>query len=70
MQTQSFRIAVRFTLALVLFAQLVGGAACTLGDDVDDVGEACVSDLDCASDMECVPADSSNASRACMPVAG
>ena len=27
-------------------------------------------DFDCDTDKECVPADSSNASRACMPFAG
>jgi hypothetical protein len=60
----------RAVVAAALVAQLVGTVACTLGGDIDDVGEACVSDFDCDTDKECVPADSSNASRACMPFAG
>jgi len=44
-------------------------AGCRLGgEDIDEAGEPCSSDLDCPDDMECVVADSPNATRVCMPL--
>lgn len=68
MQTSTLRLSARFVVAFALAA--LSTAGCTLGGDIDDVGEACVSDFDCDTDKECVPAESSNASRVCMPIAG
>lgn len=68
--TSNTTLVLRVVVVAALVGQLLGTLACTLGGDIDDVGEACVSDLDCAEDKECVPADSSNASRVCMPLAG
>jgi hypothetical protein len=68
--TSSRTLLLRVVVAAALVVQLLGSVACKLGNDIDDVGEPCVSDLDCASDKECVPADSASASRACMPIAG
>jgi len=47
---------------------LVGAGACSLGGAEDEVGEPCSSDLDCPDTMECVVADSPNATRVCMPL--
>ena len=45
------------------------GAGCGLGDgDIAEEGESCVADEDCSVDLECVPAESANASRVCMPL--
>lgn len=68
--TSNPTLVLRTVVVAALVAQLLGTLACTLGGDIDDVGESCVSDFDCDTDKECVPADSSNASRACMPIAG
>lgn len=68
--TSIHHLLLRAGLVVCCVVQLLASSACTLGGDIDDVGESCVSDLDCAEDKECVPADSSNASRACMPIAG
>jgi len=54
-----------FASALVVVA-CAGPVACTLGGDIDEVGESCRSDFDCPEDMECVPAESPNATRVCM----
>ena len=42
--------------------------ACTLDGPKDDVGEPCIGDVDCPTGMECVVADSPNASRVCLPI--
>ena len=55
-------------LIMLTFAML-GGAACGLGDgEISEEGEACRSDFDCPETMECVPAESPNASAVCMPI--
>ncbi len=59
-------IAASFFRVLSLGLLLAAGA-CSLGGASDEVGEPCVSDLDCPEGMECVLADSPNASRVCMP---
>ncbi len=55
---------------LVTALALTAPLACTLGGDIDEVGESCRADGDCSDDFECVPADSPNASRVCMPITG
>ena len=60
-------IAASFFRVVCLGLVMVGGA-CALPEPQDKVGEPCVSDLDCPEDMECVLADSPNATRVCMPL--
>ena len=47
---------------------LLAVTGCGLDDDASPVGEACTSNFDCPDDMECVPAESANASAVCMPL--
>lgn len=55
--------------ALFCTVILLGASACGLGDgDISEEGEPCRSDLDCPASMECVPAESPNASAVCMPL--
>lgn len=55
---------------LLLVVVAVAPLACTLGGSIDETGEPCLSDRDCLSDFECAPAESSNATRVCMPIPG
>ena len=60
------------TLAVLLTAfAFTAPVACAIDTDgLDEVGESCRSDLDCPADLECVPAESPNATRVCMPLLG
>jgi hypothetical protein len=52
-------------ISVVCFA-FVG---CTLGSQILEVGAKCTTDNDCSNEqLECVPADSANADRVCMPI--
>jgi hypothetical protein len=55
-------------LPFALLALVGALAGCGLDDDASPIGEPCTSDFDCPDDMECVPADSANASAVCMPL--
>lgn len=59
------RAALKAPLALCALLTISG---CGLDDNASPVGEVCTSDLDCPEDMECVPAESANASAVCMPL--
>lgn len=56
---------------LLLALALAAVAGCYIGTngDVLIVGRECTSDSDCDENTECVPADSPNANRVCMPFA-
>jgi hypothetical protein len=53
---------------VVCLGLVMVGGACALPEPDDEVGKVCTSDLDCPEDMECVLADSPNATRVCMPL--
>ena len=53
----------------LMTAALVAFAGCTLGSQILEVGAKCNTDSDCENEqLECVPADSANADRVCMPI--
>ena len=46
-------------------------ASCILGSQILEVGAKCTTDSDCQNEqLECVPAESANADRVCMPIDG
>ena len=59
----------RLTLLALLWLLLLA-AACPIGDRLreTDLGLPCNTDDDCATDFECVRAESANAESVCMPI--
>ncbi|MDP2345375.1 MAG: hypothetical protein Q8O67_30805 [Deltaproteobacteria bacterium] len=57
------------SIALLIAAGALAFVGCTLGSQILEVGAECVEDADCVNkQLECVRADSANATRVCMPI--